>query len=81
MENIPKLRFAHPTDNLERSIFFYRDGLGFEILDRYTEQQGWDGVIFGHRDWPYQIEISQKRGTDPVPRNATVNHFLVFSAP
>lgn len=78
MENIPKLRFAHPTDNLERSIFFYRDGLGFEILDRYTEQQGWDGVIFGHRDWPYQIEISQKRGTDPVPRNATVNHFLVF---
>ena len=54
MENIPKLRFAHPTDNLERSIFFYRDGLGFEILDRYTEQQGWDGVIFGHRDWPYQ---------------------------
>lgn len=81
MENIPKLRFAHPTDNLERSIFFYRDGLGFEILDRYTEQQGWDGVIFGHRDWPYQIQISQKRGTDPVPRNATVNHFLVFSLP
>ena len=36
MENIPKLRFAHPTDNLERSIFFYRDGLGFEILYRYT---------------------------------------------
>ena len=43
MENTPKLRFSHPTDNLERSVNFYRDGLGFEILDRYTEQQGWDG--------------------------------------
>ena len=81
MENTPKLRVSHPTDNLERSVYFYRDGLGFEILDRYTEQQGWDGVIFGHKDWPYQIEIAAKRDAQPVPRASTVNHFLVFSIP
>ena len=81
MQNTPKLRISHPTANLDQAMRFYRDGLGFEILDRFEEQQGWDGIIFGHRDWPYQIEISCKRDDAEVPRSSTTDTVLVFSIP
>ena len=81
MENTPKLRISHPTDNIDRAIAFYRDGLGFDVLDRFEEQQGWDGVIFGHRNWPYQIEVTYRRGQDTAPRAASQFDCLVFCIP
>lgn len=81
MDNQPTLRLVHPTANLDRSIAFYRDGLGFDILDRYDNQNGWDGVIFGHVGWPYQIEISSKRSQTEVPRSTSVDSYIVFSIP
>lgn len=81
MDNTPKLRISHPSANLERAIHFYRDGLGFDILDRFEEQEGWDGVIFGHRDWPYQFECTMKRDAVDVPRPQTTDVFAVFSIP
>lgn len=81
MDSVPKLRLSRSTNNLEKLIVFYCSGLGFEILDRYEQQNGWDGVICGHRDWPYQLEFSQKRETEDVPRAPTLNHFIVFSIP
>ena len=53
MDAQPKLRLSRPTNHLEAILSFYVDGLGFEVLDRFDNQQGWDGVILGHRDWPY----------------------------
>lgn len=78
MQNVPKVRLSRPTNNLERVLHFYRDGLGFEVLDRYEAQQGWDGLILGHRDWPYQLEFSRRRDGGVVPPAPTTEHFLVF---
>ncbi len=78
---VPKLRLARSTNQLERLIDFYCGGLGYEVLDRYEEQRGWDGVICGHRDWPYQFEFSQKRQHEEVPGAPTPNHFVVISIP
>jgi catechol 2,3-dioxygenase-like lactoylglutathione lyase family enzyme len=75
---VPKIRLSRSTNNLEKLINFYCNGLGFEVLDRYEAQVGWDGVICGHKDWPYQFEFSQKRGEDEVPRAPTPNHFIVL---
>ena len=58
MDAQPKLRLSRPTNHLEAILSFYVDGLGFEVLDRFDNQQGWDGVILGHRDWPYQFATS-----------------------
>ena len=49
MDAQPKLRLSRPTNHLEAILSFYVDGLGFEVLDRFDNQQGWDGVILGHR--------------------------------
>ena len=78
---VPKIRLSRSTNNLEKLINFYCNGLGFEVLDRYEAQVGWDGVICGHKDWPYQFEFSQKRGEDEVPRAPTPNHCIVLSIP
>ena len=77
----PTLRLSRSTNNLEKLITFYCQGLGFEVLDRYEDQLGWDGVICGHKDWPYQMEFSQKRETEEVPRAPSSNHFIVISIP
>ena len=42
---VPKIRLSRSTNNLEKLINFYCNGLGFEVLDRYEAQVGWDGVI------------------------------------
>ena len=81
METVPKLRLSRSTNNLEKLINFYCNGLGFEVLDRYEQQFGWDGVICGHKGWSYQFEFSQKRNTEEVPGAPTPNHFIVISIP
>ncbi len=49
MNPVPKLRVARPTDNLDRLIRFYRDGLGLQILYRFENHDGFDGVMLGIR--------------------------------
>ena len=78
---VPKLRLSRSTNNLEKLVNFYCRGLGFEVLDRYEDQLGWDGVICGHKGWPYQFEFSQRRKDEEVPRAPTPNHFIVISIP
>ena len=81
MDAQPKLRLSRPTNHLEAILSFYVDGLGFEVLDRFDNQQGWDGVILGHRDWPYQFEFTARRDESVVPPAPTPEHFLVFCIP
>ena len=50
MNGIPKLRVARPTDNLDALIRFYRDGLGLQILYRFENHDGIDGVTFEDPD-------------------------------
>ena len=78
---VPKLRLSRSTNNLEKLVNFYCRGLGFEVLDRYEDQLGWDGVICGHKGWPYQFEFSQRRKDEEVRRAPTPNHFIVISIP
>ena len=81
MDALPKLRLSRPTNHLEAVIAFYVDGLGFDVLDRFDSQQGWDGVILGHRDWPYQFEFTSRRDASVVPPAPTPEHFVVFCIP
>jgi catechol 2,3-dioxygenase-like lactoylglutathione lyase family enzyme len=62
MNDIPKLRVARPTDNLDALIRFYRDGLGLEILFRFEDHDGFDGIMLGRRGAPYHFEFTHAHG-------------------
>lgn len=78
MTGYPKLRLSRLTKDIDLLLPFYRDGLGFEVLDRSENVDGMDTVLLGHKDWPYQFEFSQIRGAEAAPRASSPEHYRVF---
>lgn len=74
------LRIARPTDRLPAVTAFYRDGLGFHVLDQFVDHQGFDGVMLGAPGAPYHLEFTTRvghaAGFAPGPE-----HLLVFYLP
>jgi catechol 2,3-dioxygenase-like lactoylglutathione lyase family enzyme len=77
MSQAPTLRVARPTDDLDALVPFYRDGLGFDILYRFENHDGFDGLMFGHPGAPYHFEFTHARG-HAVGRSPTQDHLVVF---
>ena len=80
MNEVPKLRVARPTDNLEALIRFYRDGLGLEILYRFENHDGFDGVMLGRPGAPYHFEFTHAHGHS-AGRAPTQDNLLIFYLP
>ncbi|WP_410056160.1 VOC family protein [Pseudomonas aeruginosa] len=59
---------------------FYGDGLGLEILYRFEDHDGFDGVMLGHAGAPYHFEFTKAHGhtAGPAP---TRDNLLVFYLP
>ena len=79
MENA-HLRVARPTDDIQKLLRFYRDGLGFEIIGSFEDHQGFDGVMLGHTSLFYHLEFTHHRGHH-VGRAPTEENLLVFYLP
>jgi catechol 2,3-dioxygenase-like lactoylglutathione lyase family enzyme len=60
--NVPVLRVARPSDDIEALLPFYRDGLGLAVLYRFEDHAGFDGVMLGRHGAPYHLEFTRKRG-------------------
>ncbi len=80
MTSLPKLRVARPTDDLEGLLPFYRDGLGFDILYRFADHDGFDGLMLGRKGAPYHLEFTRAHGHH-AGRSPTQDHLLVFYVP
>jgi catechol 2,3-dioxygenase-like lactoylglutathione lyase family enzyme len=80
MNDIPKLRVARPTNNLDALIRFYRDGLGLEILFRFEDHDGFDGMMLGRPNAHYHFEFTHAHGHS-AGRAPTHDHLLVFYLP
>ena len=78
--NKAHLRVARPTDNLPAVIAFYRDGLGFEVLSKFTDHEGFDGAMLGHRGAGYHLEFTHS-AAHPAGRAPTQDNLLVFYLP
>lgn len=80
MQGSPALRVARPTDDIERLLPFYCEGLGLDVLFRFTDHDGFDGVMVGRRDAAYHFEFTRSHahasGRAPTPDN-----LLVFYLP
>lgn len=75
-----ELRVARPTDDLERIVAMYRDGLGLEVLGAFEDHEGFDGVMLGLPGLGYHLEFTHRRGTR-VGRAPTEDNLLVFYMP
>jgi catechol 2,3-dioxygenase-like lactoylglutathione lyase family enzyme len=76
----PVLRVARPTDDLEPLIRFYRDGLGLEVLFRFQDHDGFDGVMLGLPDAPWHLEFTRRAG-HAAGRAPTQDNLLVLYLP
>jgi catechol 2,3-dioxygenase-like lactoylglutathione lyase family enzyme len=77
---VPMLRVARPSDDLERLLPFYRDGLGLRILRRFEDHDGFDGVMLGRERSSYHFEFTRARG-HIAGKAPTQDHLLVFYLP
>jgi catechol 2,3-dioxygenase-like lactoylglutathione lyase family enzyme len=79
MPGIPVLRVARPSDNLEALMQFYQQGLGLNLLYRFEDHEGFDGIMLGHEQAPYHFEFTRARGhiagRAPTPDNLLVFYF------
>jgi catechol 2,3-dioxygenase-like lactoylglutathione lyase family enzyme len=78
--NSPVLRVGRPTNDIDALLPFYVSGLGFEILYRFEDHDGFDGVMIGHRGQPYHLEFARRHG-HTAGRAPTRDNLLVFYLP
>ena len=74
------LRIARPTDNLTSVAEMYHKGLGFDILARFENHEGFDGIILGNPRENYHLEFTHHRGIS-VGQAPTSDNLLVFYIP
>ena len=77
MHDAPTLRVARPTDDIDRLLPFYCGGLGLDVLYRFQDHEGFDGVMVGCSGAPYHFEFTRARG-HVAGRAPTQDDLLVF---
>lgn len=77
MKNWVKFRIARPTDQFEKVIAFYENGLGLKRIGEFYDHEGYDGVMFGLPDEEYHIEFTRHIDGSPCPV-PTKDNLLVF---
>lgn len=80
MSRVPILRVARPTDDLDALLRFYQQGLGLALLYRFTDHDGFDGLMLGGEGAPYHFEFTHARGHS-AGRAPTQDNLLVFYLP
>lgn len=78
--NPPVLRVARPTNDIDTLVRFYTKALGFDVVARFENHEGFDGAIVGRAGYPWQIEFTHQHGVT-VARAPTAEHLLVFICP
>ncbi len=74
------LRVARPTDDLERLLPFYTNGLDFQVLAAFEDHEGFDGVMLGLPGAPYHLEFTRCRHHS-AGRAPTQDNLLIFYLP
>jgi|SRR5688572_32337153 catechol 2,3-dioxygenase-like lactoylglutathione lyase family enzyme len=79
MQQVPVLRVARPTDDLNALLRFYQSGLGLDLLSQFENHHGFDGIMLGKEGAPYHFEFTKAKGhcagRAPSPDNLLVFYF------
>lgn len=81
-ENLPvaQFRVARPTNQLQKVVEFYRDGVGLKVIGSFEGHSGYDGIMLGLPDASYHLEFTQHVDGSPCPA-PTKDNLLVFYFP
>lgn len=71
------MRVARPTNNLDDISRMYQQGLGYNVLGRFENHNGFDGIILGHSNHSHHLEFTHHRGTK-VAGAPTSDNLLIF---
>jgi catechol 2,3-dioxygenase-like lactoylglutathione lyase family enzyme len=74
---VVQLRIARPTNQLQKVVEFYRDGLGLRVVGHFENHNGYDGVMLGLPETAYHLEFTQHVDAVPCPPPSEDN-LLVF---
>lgn len=74
------LRVARPTDDIDALLFFYCEGLGFKILGKFSDHDGFDGVMLGLEGSSYHLEFTHN-SQHRVGKAPTQDSLLIFYLP
>lgn len=80
MVTVPVLRVARASDDLDALLHFYQRGMGLALLYRFTDHDGFDGIMLGREGAPYHLEFTRARG-HVAGRAPTRDNLLVFYLP
>jgi len=76
---VQHVRIARATNRLDEVAAFYRDVLGFEVLSRFADHEGFDGVMIGQLGDSMHFEFTRQQGTNvadqPSPEDLVVLYF------
>lgn len=63
------LRIARPVPDLDRSADLYTRGLGLQVLGRFENHGGFDGVMLGQPGgaWHFEFTHSRAHAITPTP--------------
>lgn len=74
------LRIARPVSNLARTEAQYCQGLGLQVIDRFDNHDGFDGLMLGVIGADYHFEFTHCR-KHPVMPTPTAEDLVVFYIP
>jgi catechol 2,3-dioxygenase-like lactoylglutathione lyase family enzyme len=63
----PHLRIARPARDLDRHLALYTRGLGLQLLGRFDDHQGFDGVMLGLPGAGWHLEFTRCRHHAVIP--------------
>jgi len=73
-----QFRIARPTNNLNEVVKFYNDILGMEIIGKFEDHLGYDGVMLGMPDKTYHLEFTQQAEKFPLPEPTKENLLVLY---
>ncbi len=62
-----QVRVARPTRDLDRSLAFYRDAAGLEVIGSFDDHDGYSGAILRVPDTEVQLELVSHAAVEPSP--------------
>ncbi|MFJ7755519.1 VOC family protein [Peribacillus muralis] len=77
---VAQIRVARPTDQLEKVMSFYCEGLGLQKIGSFEGHDGYDGIMIGLPASNYHLEFTQHKDGSPCPA-PTKDNLLVLYIP
>ena len=75
---VSQIRIARPTDRLTEVVRFYRDGLGFTVIGKFDDHDGYDGIMLAIPGRSDHLEFTCHRSGSRCPAPSRDNLLVLY---